>query len=93
MEPAVVESTSDHRWLAMLSVMVCVVLIWSWIGAADRMTWWLEAFPAFIGALMLAATYRRFRFTWMAYLLIALRIPCGMTERKATAASFLYHSG
>jgi len=31
-----------------LLFLVCLVLAWSWIGAADRMTWWLESFPALI---------------------------------------------
>ena len=51
---------------------VCLVLAWSWIGAADRMTWWLEAFPALIALPVLAITYKRFQFTRLAFVLIAL---------------------
>ena len=51
---------------------VCLVLAWSWIGAADRMTWWLEAFPALIALPVLAITYKRFQFTRLVYVLIAL---------------------
>jgi putative membrane protein len=51
---------------------VCLILAWSWIGAADRMTWWLEAFPALIALPVLAITYKRFQFTRLAFVLIAL---------------------
>ena len=51
---------------------VCLVLAWSWIGAADRMTWWLEAFPALIALPVLAITYKRIQFTRLAFVLIAL---------------------
>jgi putative membrane protein len=57
-----------------LWLLICVLLaiIWSWVGAFDRGTWWLESFPALIAIAILAATYRKFRFTNLAYLLIAV---------------------
>ncbi|WP_446742587.1 DUF2238 domain-containing protein [Silvibacterium acidisoli] len=57
-----------------LLLAVFVVLVWSWVNAADRMTWWLEAFPALIGIPVLAATYRRFSFTSLAYVLLAIHV-------------------
>ena len=57
-----------------LWLLICVLLViaWSWVGAFDRTTWWLESFPALMAIVILAATYKHFRFTNLAYLLIAL---------------------
>jgi len=46
------------------------VLIWSAVDPKDYFTWFLEVVPALLGALALAATYRRFQFTRLAYFLI-----------------------
>ncbi len=46
------------------------VFIWSFHEARDRFTWYLEAAPAILGLLLLLATYRRFPFTRLAYLLM-----------------------
>lgn len=62
----------DWSWPLVCLATVSAVLVWSWIGATDRMTWWLEAFPALIAVLLLAATCRRFRWTGLAYALIAV---------------------
>jgi putative membrane protein len=50
-----------------LLIFVAMVIVWSWVGALDRATWWLESFPALIGIVILATTYKRFRFTNLAY--------------------------
>ena len=49
-----------------------VVFIWSLINPRDRFTWFLEVAPAVIGPIILAATYSRFRFTSLAYMLMWL---------------------
>jgi putative membrane protein len=50
---------------------ICVAaLIVSAIGAADHFTWLLETAPAMIAVVVLTATYRRFTFTNLAYILI-----------------------
>jgi putative membrane protein len=59
-------------WPLCLLICVTMVIVWSWVGAYDRMTWWLESFPALIAIVILAVTYKRFRLTDLAYLLIAL---------------------
>jgi len=56
-------------WLA-----VGVIFVWSAIHPHDYFTWILEVFPAIIGAVILAATYRRFRFTPLVYSLIAIHM-------------------
>ena len=53
---------------------VAVVFAWSGWQPYDRLTWWLEIFPGILGLIVLAATYRRFRFTTLVYTLIALHI-------------------
>lgn len=49
-----------------------VVLAWSSIDPKDRFTWALEVFPGVIGAIVLIATHRRFRFTGLAYILMTV---------------------
>jgi len=56
-------------WLA-----VTVIFVWSGIRPHDYFTWMLEVFPAIIGAVILASTYRRFRFTTLVYILIAVHM-------------------
>jgi putative membrane protein len=53
---------------------VATVIFWSGWRPYDRFTWWLEVTPGLIGIAILVATYRRFRFTTLCYLLIALHI-------------------
>lgn len=64
----------SQTWPLGLLVIVAAVLVWSWIGAVDRMTWWLEAFPALIALPLLGITYRRFPLTRLAYLLVAVHV-------------------
>ena len=46
------------------------ILVWSVIAPHDLFTWFLETFPAMAGAVILAATYNRFRFTTLVYVLM-----------------------
>ncbi len=64
-------TTSDipalkRRHVALLGTLA-VVALWSWIEPKDRLTWWLEAFPALIAVMIMVATYRRFRLTDLLY--------------------------
>jgi putative membrane protein len=47
-------------------------LVWSAIQPQDYFTWFLEALPALIVFVILAATYTRFRLTTLAYALILM---------------------
>jgi putative membrane protein len=62
-----------RSYLALLAIVVAVIL-WSGWRPYDRLTWWLEASPGIAGLIILATTYRRFRFTSLSYTLIALHI-------------------
>lgn len=62
---------SAHFPLGLLTG-VAAVFVWSAIRPHDYFTWFLEVFPVIIGGSVLAATYRRFRFTKLVYALMAL---------------------
>jgi putative membrane protein len=51
---------------------LAIVFIWSAVRPRDYFTWLLEVAPAIIGFVVLAATYRKFRFTQLVYILCAL---------------------
>jgi putative membrane protein len=65
-------AVSNPRYLLALLAIVALVVVWSGIGPHDRITWWLEVFPIFIGAALLLATWRRFPLTTLLYTLIAI---------------------
>lgn len=46
------------------------VLLWSGIAPKDGFTWLLEVFPALLGLVLMAVTFRRFPLTRMAYWLV-----------------------
>ncbi len=50
-----------------------LVFIWSAIEPKDYFTWFLEVVPAIAGVLILAFTYKYFRFTTLVYVLILLQ--------------------
>jgi len=57
--------------ILLISVYVAV-FIWSGVHPKDYFTWILEVAPAVIGFVVLAATYKKFRFTPLAYTLILI---------------------
>ena len=65
---------AQPRSLRLIWLAVAGVFVWSAIRPHDYFTWMLEVLPAIIGAVILAATCRRFRFTTLVYLLIALHM-------------------
>ncbi|NIV34343.1 MAG: DUF2238 domain-containing protein [Anaerolineae bacterium] len=62
----------DRRLELWLLIVVLAIFGWSAAEPRDWFTWFLEILPVIIGLVLLGATYRRFRFTALAYLLIAL---------------------
>lgn len=61
-----------HRFPLLLLILFLIYLIWSAINPKDYLIWILEVFPAVIGAIILIATYKKFRFTNLSYTLIFL---------------------
>jgi putative membrane protein len=57
-----------------LLVGVLAIFAWSAWRPHDRLTWWLETLPTLVGVIVLLATYSRFRFTTLCYVLIALHM-------------------
>jgi putative membrane protein len=57
-----------------LLVIGAIVFAWSGWRPYDRFTWWLEIAPALAAVALLLATYRRFQFTTLCYVLMALHI-------------------
>lgn len=68
--PLLLGGADRPRGLLILLALFAAVLIWSGIHPHDRFTWMLEVAPAVIGVAVLVATYHRFRFTGLAYVLI-----------------------
>ncbi|MCL6558988.1 MAG: DUF2238 domain-containing protein, partial [Firmicutes bacterium] len=56
------------------------------INPYDQFTWLLEVFPAIIGMIILVSTYRRFKFTTLGYLLIAVHMAILMVGGHYTYA-------
>jgi len=48
------------------------VLVWSGIKPKDQFTWLLEVLPALVGFIILTVSYKRFRLTTLAYILILI---------------------
>ena len=65
---------------------VGLIFVWSAIHPHDYFTWILEVFPAIIGGVILAATYRRFRLTPLVYILIAIHMVILMIGGRYTYA-------
>ena len=61
-----------RRWHLALFLSFLLILVWSGYHPKDRLIWWLEVFPAMIGAAVLAAIYSRVKLTMLLYSLIWL---------------------
>jgi len=63
---------TSKRWHLVLLGTFLAILVWSGINPRDRLIWFLEVFPAMIGAAILVALYRRVKLTMLLYCLIWL---------------------
>ncbi|MNU22059.1 Inner membrane protein YjdF [compost metagenome] len=59
------------KYYLLLIIFVLGIII-SGIQPHDYFTWFLEVFPALLGAMVLIATFEKFRFTYCVYVLILL---------------------
>ncbi len=53
---------------------LCLCTLWSWIGATDRITWWMETIPGFIGLAVLLKTRNSFTLSSFLYTVIFCHI-------------------
>lgn len=67
---AIGNMADKERLPLLLAAAFLVALVVSYLNPQDRFTWWLEAIPAIVAAALLAQTYKRFRFSDLAYVLI-----------------------
>lgn len=67
-----------------------VILAWSAYQPFDMTTWVLEASPAIAAALLLLATYRRFKLTGVVYVLIFLHAVVLVVGGHYTALGALF---
>jgi len=67
-----VAGAGGARLLAATTVAVALVCLWSYVDAADRLTWWMEALPVLIVYPLLWSVRQRFPLTALLTLLIAL---------------------
>jgi putative membrane protein len=64
------DKTPDTKLHLALLISFLALLVWSVIKPHDLFTWFLETAPAMIALVVLLATYRRFRLSNLAYVLI-----------------------
>ncbi len=62
----------QKRIILVLSAIVLSFFLWSLIHPYDYFVWFLEVVPALIGITILAATYKKFPFTTMVYVFVAI---------------------
>lgn len=62
------QAGGDRLFFTALGLGLAVVFAWSAVDPRDRLTWVLEVLPVPIALVLLAATYRRFAFSRLAYL-------------------------
>jgi putative membrane protein len=77
---------NQNRLLGALLAAVAIVFIWSGWSPADRVTWVLEVFPVILAVPVLMATRRRFPFTTLVYVLIAIHACILMVGGRYTYA-------
>jgi putative membrane protein len=63
----------DRRLIWFLALFAPVV-VWSWIGPHDRLTWWLESAPALVGVPLMVVLQRKFPLSSL--LLVLLWLHC-----------------
>lgn len=60
-----------HLKIGLLLILM-LVTAWSFIDPEDRFTWWMEAFPIFIGLPILIVSHEKFKLTTFIYCLLLL---------------------
>ena len=58
---------ANNRELLVLCCLLAGVTVWSWVDPYDRITWWLESLPVFIGLPILWLSRKPFPLTRLVY--------------------------
>jgi putative membrane protein len=74
------------RPLALMLAVVAAAMLWSGIHPVDFWTWVFELAIGFVGVVILTATYGRFRFSNLVYLLVAIHFVILSAGAKYTYA-------
>ncbi len=61
---------ANNRELLILCALLAGVTAWSWVDPFDRITWWLESLPVFIGLPILWMSRSKFPLTRLVYYLL-----------------------
>ncbi|MBS3167691.1 DUF2238 domain-containing protein [Candidatus Woesearchaeota archaeon] len=64
----------QKKLLIILSVICSLVFLWSLINPSGYGIWFLEAFPVLVGVPILFFTYKKFKFTNLTYIVIAIHV-------------------
>ncbi|HWL92974.1 MAG TPA: hypothetical protein VNT79_05525 [Phycisphaerae bacterium] len=72
MAQSAADTQVDHKVNLVLLGLLTGMLIWSGIMPHDRLTWVLEIAPVIIGLAVFTATYKRYRYTRLSYLVMFL---------------------
>ncbi len=62
----------QKKLIKILSIIVGIIFIWSLINPKDYFVWFLEVLPGIIGVVILTLTYKRFKFTNIVYIFVAM---------------------
>jgi len=62
----------QKKLITILSIIVGIIFIWSLINPKDYFVWFLEVIPGIIGVIILALTYKRFKFSNLVYTFLAI---------------------
>ena len=63
---------NQKKLLVILLIIIGAFLVWSAINPLDYGVWFLEVFPALIGIAILATIYKKFQFSNLVYIFVAL---------------------
>jgi len=76
-----------------LTIFIAALIVWSGINPSDRAVWYAEIIPVSAVFIALIATYRRFRFSNTAYVLMSMWMLLHMVGAHYTFANVPFEAG
>lgn len=73
----------DRKEVCLLAIAI-ILLIWSSINAKDYLAWIMLTIPSLIYIVVLTATYNKFKFTYLSYVLVFIHIIILLVGAKYT---------